>query len=727
MSIDVELLQKLEANLASTLLASSFLAKPSFSTRIIDCVRKLRIARELNQLYYIAVAGSQSAGKTRLIRELYALDEHWLKDNDGRGERLPVFIIETDDPRAPFATRIAVSAGRVAESEITPEEFRRLVSGWDAGSATLFPKLYVPRRHFHGQQVGFVLLPGYELENQDNATWQRVMRHTLKHSLGSLLVTDQARLADNGQKDILRDLSSAYFKGRLPVAVVSKTESVPADKLDGLRERASEVFEIPQDHVICTGTGDAALVADWTTQLIGALDRYALPAASTLETRLEELEQLVDGDLCDIQALIDDALQGAEVRRSAPEKQRDDVLAWFDQASTKYRRKYARQVNRHTGEYAERARKVARQRYIDEEEGFSNTVFGGIANFLTKTSGEREDTHVRRISECWRGRDLDSTPAQSQYLALSDMSRERLQLDTPENSQQVGERLAQGTVELLGYHQDGIGGDLKLDSEPVRKHMANLFNPMPEQARTELTVLEQAQFQEMITLVPAVAMEYLRINQGLMLKHAAQLPQAPTTQSMGQFIGDISKDLPAFHDSAKSLLRTIGCILAVDVAVDGQLDTIPALLQSIFGAGSGAATASTATTAAAATAQTGTATTTTAGGAAAGSLGASLAGALVVAFVAYRATVAVQRHDAACRGYISTVIGQLADAQINHQMDLYDEAMERVRERLHRGLGIAYGLDTALSDKDNLLRAAADLERARLNALRNIRAAQLLV
>lgn len=85
MAVNSELLGSLEKALSNVLYASDYLKKKSFTDKLINTVRKLRIAEELHQLYYVAIAGSQSAGKTRLIRELYGLNEDWLKDNEGRG------------------------------------------------------------------------------------------------------------------------------------------------------------------------------------------------------------------------------------------------------------------------------------------------------------------------------------------------------------------------------------------------------------------------------------------------------------------------------------------------------------------------------------------------------------------------------------------------------------------------------------------------------------------
>ncbi|MGJ3441422.1 hypothetical protein AAZU54_15695 [Pseudomonas sp. Je.1.5.c] len=98
---------------------------------LVSILRKLRIARELSSVYYICVAGSQSAGKTRLVRELYQLDEGWLADNQGRGERVPVFILEKECD-APYAVVVKYDGqGNEQEEQISQDAFRALISGYD--------------------------------------------------------------------------------------------------------------------------------------------------------------------------------------------------------------------------------------------------------------------------------------------------------------------------------------------------------------------------------------------------------------------------------------------------------------------------------------------------------------------------------------------------------------------------------------------------------------------
>ncbi|WP_025809944.1 hypothetical protein [Pseudomonas chlororaphis] len=706
MSVNPHLIERLELALADVLVAGDFLTQKTYKSQLIDTVRKLRIARELADMYYIAVAGSQSAGKTRLIRELYGLDKTWLIDEQGRGERLPVFIIEQAGLTEPRASVMEVQNGAIIERAIDdPQEFQRIIGGWASIGGVLFPKLYVPQRLFKGA-ASFVLLPGYELESHENAAWQRVMRHTLKHAAGSLLVTDRNRVAENTQGAILRDLTSTYFPNRKPVIAVTKTEIIAAEELEALRTRAGSVFQVTElERIICTGEGDPAYVRAWSEQLVAVLHQYALSAGDSDESRLQELEQLVDDEVCAIQELVSAALANEQLTESRGERERDDILQRFEKARMNYRRTYEKNLQAHTRSYAAEAKEQARRRYIAEEEGFLNAL-KGVGDFFFTTSGEREAVHIERIKSCWARLEDNAGPTnlmQSNYLVLSQQAAKPLQISAPD-AQEFKVALESGTPALLGYDiaADELASALP-DNQAV-EDMRKLLSPDLSGGSRGLTPLQSEGFKNMLDLVPALTMEYMRVNQSMILPHLDRLPQAVTPISIGQFLQEIGDELPQVTSSTKSLLRAVGCMLAVDVAIDGSVDTVPALIHAIFGG-----TAGTAATGLGAT------------------LSVAASGMIALAFVGYRGIQAVQRHDAAQRGYINAVMDQLTDAHIASCLDVYDEAMMTIGDRIHRAVGDAYGLDQKISHKDNLLRCLANLNRARLTVLSDLRAKQLMV
>lgn len=711
-----EALRKTEIALAQVLDAADFVREdagaPDLSqvgpqqsrirAEIINCIRKIRINRELGEYYYVAVAGGQSAGKTRLIRELYGLDETWLADNEGRGERLPVFIIETPNIEVPKAVQIVIDPKtcETTEEDLTPEEFRALITGRHQNANALFPRLHVPRRHFPTERLGFVLLPGFEKENDGNASWQEVMRHTLRHALGCLFVTDKSRLADNLQLAMQKELSQSHFGGRDFAVAITKTENAEVKARDQLHATAMSVFGLGNDQkgqVVCTGIG-AEFVAEWSEQLLAAINANSRAATSSFELRLNDLAEVAEVELLRILGTLNGLLMRGSVHESAAITQRDEVMVRFADAVKAYRRRLSRELGESTRALAAEVRAEANKAYIDEEEGFENTFVNNVKRFFNTTSGEREQIHIKRITERWSAERI----ARSDFVALSRLSSTALQIPCEPTDTSVA-LLETQPVRALGYDRiDPNSVAVKIsESQNVRAHVVRLLQADKDREIRTFDEADRDSFNATLKLIPALTMEYLRMTKAVAFVGSSGndgLAGKPDTESFGAFLEKTANSLPQFKQTATSLLRTVGCILAVDVAIDGTVDTIPSLIHAIFG-GSTAGTES-------------------------AGLGASLsmgaAAVIGLGFVAYQATTAAQRADAVHRGFIHAAISNLAALHVDRWLEVYDEAMDKVAERLHESLSHAYRLDTHLANNDSLLRAMGHLETARLNLVRNV-------
>lgn len=673
---------------------------------LVSILRKLRIARELASVYYICIAGSQSAGKTRLLRELYQLDDSWLADNQGRGERTPVFIIEKECEN-PYAVIVAYDKqGNEQELEVSQEVFRNIISGYDSPETAgcLFPKLYVPRRYFPGQNCGFVLLPGYEMLNSENVEWQGLMRHTLVHSLGSILVTDRTRIADNSQKQILNDLVSRYFPDRKPLIAVTKTETLSQSQVEELIATVADVFQIgdaEQDRVVFTGVGEEEYRAAWSSQIIRLINKYALSAGGSDAGRLRELETLLDTELGAIKATLENEFDAESISEHLTERQAERMKEVFTKASERYRNRYVKKLREHTISYARQAQAVAERKYCDEEEGITAKL-KQAANFLTLQSSENEKRFKDRIIDCWRNGEGDlKSPLESDYLAISDLSC----IDLGIHPHRPGELRAikdQGLEKLLGYNVSAVSvPDHK--AEDLHHDLRLLLSSSVVAPGNDSTLqrFKDPRVENVLKALPAMTMEYFRLNQAM----AIRMPELARTEleafDFDKLALSIQTDLPKVTSSVKPLLNAMAAILAVDVVIDGTLDTIPAIAGSLSGGGTAAA---------------------------AGGLGATLsmaaAGAITLGFIAYRGASEVQRYDAARKGFIAECLNQFAEAHIQKGLELYDELMENLEERLVHNLRLAYGLGTDLSTKDALARSLSRLEHARVNLVKAIDDAQ---
>lgn len=688
-----DLIKNLEHAVAGVLdVVAGLDSRSAHRATLKSVLRKLRITRELSSLYYICVAGSQSAGKTRLVRELYNLngEDEWLVDNQGRGERVPVFILEKD-VTAPYAVGVRYKPGADGREEETlnKEDFRRIISAYDVNDDYLFTKLYVPKRYFSAQSFGLVLLPGYEMLNRENAEWQGLMRHTLIHSLGSVLVTDRTRIADNAQIKILADLKSRYFPDRKPVIAVTKTEALEGQQIEDLAATVADVFEVPGqelDRIVCTGVGDDDYRRKWTRNIMDVVGKYALSSAGSETVRVEELERIINDELDNVSAALRDEAAGEGINEHLKERQVEKVRAAFRKASDRYRRGYAKELRNNMVDYASHTIKVATSKYIEEEEGLKAKL-RQAGNFLTFQSGEHEQRFQERIVDCWNGADDDTrSPLISDYRAITDMSRKELDIEPPE----------EGTLALSAQPlQNLIGHGTTMEQIPdeklltLRQDLRLLMGQnLKDEDSSELKLFKGEQLEEVLRQLPAMTMEYVRINQAIALRNPELLNKELANFDFNALRTEIETELPQAQKTFGPLIKSIAAIMAVDVAIDGQFDVLNTM---------------------------------TGGGAAAGlggTLSMAAAGAIAFGFIAYKTANQVQAYDAAKKGFIRESLMHFAESHIQKSLELYDDLMENLDDRMTRNLRLAYGLGSELTKHDSLTRNLHRMDVARTNVIK---------
>lgn len=255
----------------------------------------------------------------------------------------------------------------------------------------------------------------------------------------------------------------------------------------------------------------------------------------------------------------------------------------------------------------------------------------------------------------------------------------------------------EGLNKLLGY--EGASLEVPAVGTQELQHDLRLLLSKGIATTNDVSRFKAEHVEEVLKALPALTMEYFRLNQAV----AIRMPELARTEleafDFGKLSSSIQEDLPKVTASAKPLLSTLAAILAVDVVVDGSIDTIPAIAGTLTG-----------------------------GQTAAASLGASLsmaaAGAITLGFIAYRGATEIQRYDAARKGFIAESLNQFAEAHIKKGLELYDDLMETLEERLVRNLRMAYGLGADLTVKDALARGLTRLEHARVNLVKAIDDAQ---
>ncbi|TCB67508.1 hypothetical protein [Acinetobacter sp. ANC 4178] len=662
--------------------------------QIIGVNRKLRITRELEHTRYVAVAGTQSAGKTRLIREIYNLDDTWLSDNEGRGEQLPVFILESKTCTQPFAVKVEFDekSGSDKEVKIEPEEFQQILRNYNADNTILLVKLYVPSKHFKGEELGFVLLPGYELETRENKKWQELMRHTLIHALGCILVTDETRIAANSSQKILNDLRSKYLEYRQPVIAVTKTENLQDEQRQELQKTVAEVFQFNEQqraNIVLTGANNHEYKSRWESALIFAVLSTTHNSRESELAKYNEFDDILSIELEKIVDKVDSSLRESGVSAIGQEKTVEEIILKFDEARDRFKKAYSKKITFQTQEYVKTAIESAEKLYKKDEEGLGNWL-KNTANTLIQNSDTSR--HKQRIRQIWlENHNIESseprTIIESNLLALSSLSKDQLGLELDLKFERDGA--------LMINHQKLLGNASSdkvniFDRPEIKEGLSLLFRPnlnLSEDKKIQFD--ENSNLPKAIALVPAVVMEYARIMQiATVITPNINIEQGMTaTQLIENIAKSTSEGLPKFQESLQPVVRTLAAIFAVDVAADGQIDTIPALIDAISGS------ASTVTSGIGST------------------VSIAAAGVIIAGYLAYQIGKETENYHNSQKEYIAAVLGHYGDANVQKALEHYDDVMENIRDVIFNNLNKAYGIDKGLLKKDTIYRS--------LNAVKN--------
>ncbi|HFH2958016.1 hypothetical protein [Pseudomonas aeruginosa] len=654
-------------------------------TTLQTVLRKLMVIRELHNTWFVSVAGTQGAGKTNLLCELYGLDD-WLTHNEGRGEKRPLFVLEKDCSE-PYAVGVTADGQEV---KIDRETLKAELDSFSGGMKYQLLRLYVPRRHFP-DGFGFLLLPGYERKNPSNELWQNEMRDTLRHSMGSILVTDQTRMADHATVGILEDLLKNCFANRSPLIAITRTEGKTPEQREELRRTAAQVCRVEadeMDRIVCTGVG-TQWREQWQPLFLAALKRYSRASSEVNRERLQDLAEVVEVELEEAASMLEELVSEAALRSTGQGMLLDQMMRKFRESAEKYRLRLERQLRERSEAYASLATEKARKEYIAEEEGFSNKM-SSFWDSLTLNSSEIEERFIKRVRRNW-AKQGDRTPLEVTYLALTDMAGRNLQLGYKNalDGSELAKISSDGMLPLLGYQNDTTAATLfgdKVNHEALQNSLRLLLQEKPSGANAlDRVRADSGEISTALALLPTLAMEFMRVAQAPILSfESVGLPELRgQTIEPEKVVENISQGLSKMAQSGKEIMGAVLAIAAVDVGIDGNFD-VATLLAGGQIAGLG------------------------------GYLSAAAAGAIALAYVGFKVSQAVQQYDAEKKNFIALCIDHLASQQVEKMLHRYDDVMEQLQERLSHNLSGAYGIDQEqFNERDAMARALYSLKNAR--------------
>tara|TARA_Y100000815_G_C13348762_1_gene503308 strand:+ start:7304 stop:9556 length:2253 start_codon:yes stop_codon:yes gene_type:complete len=701
--------------------ASTELGNEEIDGKLLEVMRRLLLAQVLGDTWVVAVGGSQGAGKSTLMACLYGLldaEDKWLQGNEGRGEKMPVLVLEQGDRQQAqgFVRRLVKDNGAnsftLQDVPVDIAEFQRVIS--DPATGDLLPVLRVPRRYFKRDNQAWLLLPGYEKQDRDNRAWQELMRQAMVAAGGCIVVTDETRMANDQQIEIVKDMLEGELAGVRPVVVVSKTEASREDpaKRQQLRDSAQATFQVPAEaaehHIILTGIDDPEYVEQWMPHLERAVHDLNFTGQANRHLQMSGLSGLLGKDLTRVLTLIrsksrlyfgsETETEGAQVLQAVLEK--------FDEAAEDLRAAHLGLVSELSGRALTEAGAALDEALKDNHEGFKNW----IANAFDTTS-ESKTKLQRAVQSAWRNGASQLFTQYSGGLARLTASKLGRTYAAPVAGSPKPILAPEQTRSLIqvGYmHPSGqMASFKKLTPEIARDVRLLLGHHSQEDAQAHQAASKA--LGDSVELVPALTLEYTRLLYAMPevvgLKEGVQPSAGAPAKNL---VEDGVHSLQASVDLGKTALRSLATVMAVDVVSDGEAD----ILATMFGKreqkqeqkqeqsqeqGQGQEVESS-------------------GGdsvpVAPTTLHPVAVAAAAVVAGAYLTTVAVSRlrtYEKAASAQAHTMLLSVHDAHVGHLRAQFDNTMAAARARIVEALRARYKMNETLMRKDRLARTMADV------------------
>jgi hypothetical protein len=683
------------------------------NAQLLPVMRRLLLAEVMGKESIFAIGGSQGAGKTTLLNALYGLKgegAQWLKPNEGQGECMPVLVVEESGRTKVEGAvrRLEEVAGtyRVNEVALNLKDFHDAVR--TPTPSDLLPVFKVPQRYFQRADQAWLLLPGYESETRQNKEWQRLMRQALVASVGCIIVTDETRMANQEQVDIVKDMMDKELRKAQTLVTISKTEGTRGqpDRQRALRDTAQRVFGLTPERaarwVICTGVEDEDYVAEWLPMLSKQVEELALSGGGDRLAQLKRLETVLDQDLA---ALLTRVRVKADLwfrQREGGDGSREVVqtcLEAFDDERDDLRAKYQMAVGRMLDRHYNEGWDAFKGRLEKDHEGLINH----IKDFFRTASASRQLVE-QSVSQAWQA---PGVVLESYAEAVGQLTRQTLGApEMPTREPETRARVPKDSpLQRLGYAN---ANPWKRPTKDDENNLRILFGPPTQTGAKDAAALEagtgeriSCKLEDSVRLLPALGLEFARL--GSLVPEAVGVEGTTLTPAdlsrRPDLIGQALQNLGTGVDLGRTVLRGIAAVLAVDVVANGELDVPGVLSSAVHGTATTAATGGTA-----------------AAGAVTG-VGAAVVALVTVGYLTYSAMREARQHDENALVAFQLLLRNIRDRHQEHFMHHFDDLMGKLRDRLRQAFRERYHLDQTLMEKDRLAKALADVRVLRRDLL----------
>lgn len=648
---------------------------PKLKAQLLPVLQKIEIALLLDQHSVVAVTGLQGVGKTTIIREIYDIPSGILPEVTGRGEKLPVWIIENaegdDDIRA-VVIKATIdqehALPHVPEVAVDHDDIKRIATDPEADDFLL--KLYVPPRFFRGTARSFLLLPGIE---QEETPWVRLAHYAMACSDAAVFVTNDtnwARAATDLEFERVRD----RLRGNIPVIALSFSDQSP-DGNEAFKATVAKTLQIDEDdsgRIVATRPGDK----EWVGRLRQAIDQHTSSSQITRYKQLEYLGSLLQEEVHPALAAADQAAESILVKLALDEYQGVKRITDVIELEVKsLRKEYVKALDDELEAYQTRAASEVRDQIKKHLNGKLRTV-------RETAFGENGDDRRKlgtAVSKAWRspkGDTLDrmylrvlnkvAPPRFVRYGVLADHATSdphlllrsfEAQEDTPDSN---------GRQPLIRTAAGRASRELELDENIL--HDIRLLLRGSEEANS-MRLYHSAR------VLPALVLEAVRL--GVVIPQLFDL-QAGTVAPKDQ-LDHVSKEFGELRKTGSGMFKGIGLMFGLDFIPDGEFNLISDVFKT---AGVSAA--------------------------AAGSLATGIVATVAVGYAAVSVGSALNRMALDRESRAQVAIGELRDRTRQRFIDAFDHLMDNLVEHVRSRLIVHYRLDEGFALAARLRKSLAD-------------------
>ena len=316
---------------------------------LFSSLRKLFIASMMHNRRLICISGLQGAGKTTLMKNFYGITDDFMNVSLGTGERVPVLITEgaVSEPNIHAIAVRKDEDGNYKEIPINYEndDIEGIIHATKGEDKTImYVEIVVPYKHTYNEGVSFMLLPGFE---KNNDYWNDLIEFSVNSSDAAVFVFNETSFSNAGNEDYLRKIESKF--GSNVIYAISGSDSSLDDNAQ-VKKTCMEVLKVKEpDKVVCIGQySDVEKNNFWITAFKTALDKYAL-----YETQVtQKTTSYIYNELLNIKDTLYTILGSLNESEDFEETdyKNHKMLKAYDKAILKQRKELARHI---TEEFAE--------------------------------------------------------------------------------------------------------------------------------------------------------------------------------------------------------------------------------------------------------------------------------------------------------------------------------------------------------------------------------------